>query len=134
MFEDAAKGLDALSGSDAVRSWSCSCRYSCLEASSSSGPSERTSSSSWSSRSGCALWAAFVWAREGTCPPSSSCCESPWWGAPVTVPDSETSKDWGDTKDPGDGAEGWNTKPVRKRPLSGEHQEGRGHKEAPRSR
>ncbi|KAJ8361764.1 hypothetical protein AAFF_G00422270 [Aldrovandia affinis] len=49
----------------------------------------------------------------------------------VTVPDPETSKDWGDTKDPGDGAEGWNTKAVRKRPLSGEHQEGRGHKEAP---
>ncbi|KAJ8358045.1 hypothetical protein AAFF_G00040930 [Aldrovandia affinis] len=51
----------------------------------------------------------------------------------ITVPDPETSKDWGDTKDPGDGAEGWNTKAVRKRPLSGEHQEGRGHKEAPRS-
>ncbi|KAJ8351119.1 hypothetical protein AAFF_G00148940, partial [Aldrovandia affinis] len=43
----------------------------------------------------------------------------------------ETPRDWGDTDDPGDGAEGWGTKPARKRPLSGEHQEGRGHKEAP---
>ncbi|KAJ8351091.1 hypothetical protein AAFF_G00151520 [Aldrovandia affinis] len=65
-------------------------------------------------------------------PPPVLAANPPLVGVPpVTVPDPETSKDWGDTKDPGDGAEGWNTKPVRKRPLSGEHQEGRGHKEAP---
>ncbi|KAJ8349164.1 hypothetical protein AAFF_G00189150 [Aldrovandia affinis] len=65
-------------------------------------------------------------------PPPVLAANHPLVGVPpVTVPDPETPKDWGDTEDPGDGAEGWNKKPVRKRPLSGEHQEGRGRKEAP---
>ncbi|KAJ8398684.1 hypothetical protein AAFF_G00418810 [Aldrovandia affinis] len=50
---------------------------------------------------------------------------------PVTVPDPETAKEWGDTKDLGDGTEGWNTKARAEEAPLGEHQEGRGHKEAP---
>ncbi|KAJ8358358.1 hypothetical protein AAFF_G00013150, partial [Aldrovandia affinis] len=61
---------------------SCSCRSSCPEASSSSRPGECTSPSSWPGRSGCALWAAFVWAREARAPPPVLAANPPWWGCP----------------------------------------------------
>ncbi|KAJ8351090.1 hypothetical protein AAFF_G00151510 [Aldrovandia affinis] len=49
-----------------------------------------------------------------------------------TSADRETPTEWGDSEEPMDagGAE-WNKIPLRKRPLSGEHEEGRGHKAAP---
>ncbi|KAJ8362396.1 hypothetical protein AAFF_G00375860 [Aldrovandia affinis] len=41
-------------------------------------------------------------------------------------------QEWGDSMEPeGAGEAGWVTKPVRKRALSGEHEEARGRKEAP---
>ncbi|KAJ8361961.1 hypothetical protein AAFF_G00409160 [Aldrovandia affinis] len=65
-------------------------------------------------------------------PPPVPAAEPPLVGeAPLIVPDLETPRDWGDTDDPGDGAEGWDTKPARKRPLSGEHQEEGATREAP---
>ncbi|KAJ8361962.1 hypothetical protein AAFF_G00409170 [Aldrovandia affinis] len=43
-----------------------------------------------------------------------------------------TPQEWGDSMEPeGAGEAGWVTKPVRKRALSGEHEEARGRKEAP---
>ncbi|KAJ8361695.1 hypothetical protein AAFF_G00430860, partial [Aldrovandia affinis] len=50
---------------------------------------------------------------------------------PMSV-DRETPVEWGDSEEPMDAGEaGWNKKPLRKRQSSGEHEEGRGHKEAP---
>ncbi|KAJ8361696.1 hypothetical protein AAFF_G00430870 [Aldrovandia affinis] len=50
---------------------------------------------------------------------------------PTSV-DRETPVEWGDSEEPMDAGEaGWNKKPLRKRQSSGEHEEGRGHKEAP---
>ncbi|KAJ8362399.1 hypothetical protein AAFF_G00375890 [Aldrovandia affinis] len=49
-----------------------------------------------------------------------------------TSADRETPAEWGDSEEPMDaGVAEWNKIPLRKRPLSGEHEEGRGHKEAP---
>ncbi|KAJ8358021.1 hypothetical protein AAFF_G00043500 [Aldrovandia affinis] len=49
---------------------------------------------------------------------------------PTTI-DPETPREWGETTEPEGAAEaGWNFK-ARKRPLSGEHPEARGHKEGP---
>ncbi|KAJ8361958.1 hypothetical protein AAFF_G00409130 [Aldrovandia affinis] len=54
--------------------------------------------------------------------------------APVlwSLEDLETPQEWGDCEDmAGDGAEGWASRPVRKRPLSGDHQDARGYKLPP---
>ncbi|KAJ8406870.1 hypothetical protein AAFF_G00291460 [Aldrovandia affinis] len=49
-----------------------------------------------------------------------------------TTSDLATPAEWGDPVEPaGDRAAVWVTKPMRKRPLSGEHEEARGHKAAP---
>ncbi|KAJ8361997.1 hypothetical protein AAFF_G00407220 [Aldrovandia affinis] len=57
---------------------------------------------------------------------------SPEMVALPTSADRETPAEWGDSEEPMDaGVAEWNKIPLRKRPLSGEHEEGRGHKEAP---
>ncbi|KAJ8362393.1 hypothetical protein AAFF_G00375830 [Aldrovandia affinis] len=49
-----------------------------------------------------------------------------------TSADRETPAEWGDSEEAMDaGVAEWNKIPLRKRPLSGEHEEGRGHKAAP---
>ncbi|KAJ8347510.1 hypothetical protein AAFF_G00190900 [Aldrovandia affinis] len=52
--------------------------------------------------------------------------------APPTTADLVTPLEWGDTKEPEGAAEaGWMTRPVKKRAISGEHEEARGPKQAP---
>ncbi|KAJ8415126.1 hypothetical protein AAFF_G00008240 [Aldrovandia affinis] len=76
--------------------------------------------------------AKFGRGRARAPPPATAAVPPPGGGGPPTTPDLATPAEWGDSVDPAeDGAEGWNTRPVWKRPLSGEHLEARGHKEAP---